>query len=40
MAEFGQLFPDAEFVVRSGAGHFPWLDDAAWFVTATADFLK
>lgn len=40
MAEFAQLFPDAEFVVQSGAGHFPWLDDAAWSVTATAGFLE
>ncbi|WP_405483878.1 alpha/beta fold hydrolase [Streptomyces sp. NBC_00009] len=39
MAEFAQLFPDAEFVVQPSAGHYPWLDDAAWFVRATAGFL-
>ncbi|MFB7999582.1 alpha/beta fold hydrolase [Streptomyces sp. NPDC056002] len=38
-AAFARLFPDAEFVVQAGAGHFPWLDDADRFVTATAGFL-
>ncbi|MEU2777021.1 alpha/beta hydrolase, partial [Streptomyces sp. NPDC007162] len=38
-AEFARLFPNAEFAVRPGAGHFPWLDDADGFVAATAAFL-
>jgi proline iminopeptidase len=39
VAEFAQLFPNAEFVVQPGAGHFPWLDDADRFVATTATFL-
>jgi proline iminopeptidase len=39
VAEFAQLFPNAEFVVQPGAGHFPWLDDADRFVASTATFL-
>jgi pimeloyl-ACP methyl ester carboxylesterase len=39
MAEFTGLFPNAELVVQSGAGHFPWLDDADWFVATTTAFL-
>ncbi|MEU6017676.1 alpha/beta hydrolase [Streptomyces sp. NPDC047515] len=39
MAEFAGLFPDAEFVVQPGAGHFPWLDDPDWFVATAAAFL-
>ena len=38
-AEFAELFPNAEFVVQPGAGHFPWLDDADRFVATTARFL-
>ncbi|WP_084960559.1 alpha/beta fold hydrolase [Thermoactinospora rubra] len=38
-AGFAALFPDAEFVVQPGAGHFPWLDDADRFVATTARFL-
>jgi pimeloyl-ACP methyl ester carboxylesterase len=38
VAEFAGLFPDARLVVQSGAGHFPWLDDADAFVLATAAF--
>jgi proline iminopeptidase len=38
-AEFAELFPNAEFVVQSEAGHFPWLDDADRFVATTATFL-
>jgi pimeloyl-ACP methyl ester carboxylesterase len=40
VAEFAGLFPDAEFVVQPGAGHFPWLDDADRFVATTATFLR
>jgi proline iminopeptidase len=38
MAELARLFPHAELVVQPGAGHFPWLDDAARFVTTAAAF--
>jgi pimeloyl-ACP methyl ester carboxylesterase len=38
-AEFAGLFPDAEFVVQPGAGHFPWLDDADRFTATAARFL-
>ncbi|MDF6045555.1 alpha/beta hydrolase [Streptomyces sp. JH14] len=39
VAEFTELFPNAELVVQPGAGHFPWLDDADRFVTAVGAFL-
>ncbi|TLS43015.1 alpha/beta hydrolase [Streptomyces montanus] len=39
VAEFAGLFPNAELVVQSGAGHFPWLDHADRFVATTAEFL-
>ncbi|MEV7236812.1 alpha/beta hydrolase [Streptomyces sp. NPDC051020] len=39
MAEFADLFPNAELVVQAGAGHFPWLDDADRFVATTEAFL-
>jgi proline iminopeptidase len=39
VAEFAQLFPNAECVVQPGAGHFPWLDDADRFVATTATFV-
>jgi proline iminopeptidase len=39
VAEFAELFPNAEFVVQPEAGHYPWLDDADRFVAATATFL-
>ena len=39
VAEFAELFPNAEFVVQPEAGHFPWLDDADRFVATTATFL-
>ncbi|WP_346017400.1 alpha/beta hydrolase [Streptomyces sp. SID6137] len=34
VAAYAALFPDAELVIQPGAGHFPWLDDPAYFVTA------
>lgn len=40
VAEFAELFPNAELVVQPGAGHFPWLDDADRFVATTATFLE
>jgi proline iminopeptidase len=39
LAEFAGLFPAARFVVQPDAGHYPWLDDAAWFVAAVTTFL-
>ena len=38
-AEFAATFPNAKFVVQPGAGHSPWLDDAAWFTSAVGTFL-
>ena len=38
-AEFARLFRNAELVVQSGAGHFPWLDDADRFVATLLAFL-
>ena len=39
VAEYAELFPNAEFVVQPQAGHYPWLDDADRFVATTATFL-
>ena len=39
VAEVAALFPNAELVVQPGAGHFPWVDDAARLVATTAAFL-
>lgn len=39
VAEYASLFRSARFVVQPGAGHYPWLDDADWFVSAVAAFL-
>jgi len=38
-AEFAALFPAGRFVVQPGAGHYPWLDNANWFVSAVNAFL-
>jgi proline iminopeptidase len=38
-AEFAELFPNAELVVQSEAGHIPWLDDPDRFVATIATFL-
>ncbi|MGW4895864.1 alpha/beta fold hydrolase [Kitasatospora sp. NPDC004240] len=40
VAEYAGLFPRAEYVLRPGAGHFPWADDPAAFVAAVAPFLR
>ncbi|MER5432438.1 alpha/beta hydrolase [Streptomyces sp. NPDC002588] len=32
-------FPNADFAVQPGAGHYPWLDDPEWFVRRVAAFL-
>ena len=34
------LFPQARLVVQPGAGHFPWLDDPAAFVTTMTAFFS
>jgi proline iminopeptidase len=39
LAEFAALFPDCELVIQPGAGHYPWLDDPAFFTAAIASFL-
>lgn len=39
-AEVADAFPDAALVVQPGAGHYPWLDDADWFVATMAAFLR
>ncbi|MFB7557562.1 alpha/beta fold hydrolase [Streptomyces brevispora] len=39
VAGFAALFPEAALVVQSGAGHYPWLDDADRFTAAVAAFL-
>ena len=39
VAEYAELFPNAELVVQPEAGHYPWLDDADRFVATTATFL-
>ncbi|MER5466072.1 alpha/beta hydrolase [Streptomyces sp. NPDC002668] len=39
-AEFTELFRNAELVMQSGAGHFPWLDDPDRFVATIAAFLR
>jgi pimeloyl-ACP methyl ester carboxylesterase len=38
-AEIAGLFAHAELVVQAGAGHYPWVDDARTFVSATVEFL-
>jgi proline iminopeptidase len=38
-AELAALFPAARLAVQPGAGHYPWLDDPAWFTSALASFL-
>ena len=38
-AEYAGLFKHAELAVQPGAGHFPWLDDPAWFTRTLAALL-
>ncbi len=38
-AEFAGLFPNAQLIVQPGVSHYPWLDNAAEFVTSVAKFL-
>jgi pimeloyl-ACP methyl ester carboxylesterase len=40
VAEFAGHFPNATFATQSGGGHYPWLDDPAWFTTTVATFLS
>jgi proline iminopeptidase len=39
VAELAKLFPAARLVVQPNAGHYPWLDDAEWFVATVTGFL-
>ncbi|MCB5167753.1 alpha/beta hydrolase [Streptomyces bambusae] len=39
MAELAGAFPGAGLLVQPGAGHYPWLDDAARFTAAAEAFL-
>ena len=38
-AEAVALFPGWELTVQPGAGHYPWLDDPAWFTSRLLAFL-
>jgi pimeloyl-ACP methyl ester carboxylesterase len=38
-AEAVALFPGWELSVKPGAGHYPWLDDPAWFTSTLLAFL-
>ena len=38
--QYAGLFPRAEVATHALAGHFPWLDDAEWFVSTVAAFLR
>ena len=40
VAEMAGLLPGAVLEVQAGAGHFPWLDDAAVFTAAVDGFLR
>ncbi|MFF4255087.1 alpha/beta fold hydrolase [Streptomyces sp. NPDC001663] len=33
------MFPNAQFAVQPGAGHYPWVDDPEWFAGRVAAFL-
>jgi proline iminopeptidase len=39
VGELAALFPAVQLVVQPGAGHYPWLDDPEWFVSAITAFL-
>ncbi len=39
VAQLARLFPAARFVIQPNAGHYPWLDDAEWFVGTVTAFL-
>ena len=37
-AEYACVFEHAVLAVQPGAGHFPWLEDPAWFTRTLAAF--
>jgi proline iminopeptidase len=39
-AEYAAMFPDCELVIQSGAGHYPWLDNANAFSAEVCAFLS
>ncbi len=39
LADLAGLIPSAQFVIQPRAGHYPWLDDAAQFVSVVTAFL-
>jgi len=39
VTELAAVFPNPQYVIQSGAGHYPWLDDPATFVTTLTTFL-
>ena len=39
LAECAKLFLAGHLVIQSGAGHYPWLDDAYQFVSTVNAFL-
>ncbi len=38
-AELAACFPHGTLDVQPAAGHFPWLDDPAWFAARVERFL-
>ncbi|WBB81794.1 alpha/beta hydrolase [Micromonospora sp. WMMD882] len=40
VAQLAALFPQAEYAVQAGAGHYPWLDDPDAFTATLAAFLR
>jgi proline iminopeptidase len=39
VAELAEIFANSALVTQPDAGHFPWLDDPAWFTMTVAAFL-
>jgi proline iminopeptidase len=39
-AEGARLFPNTTVIVQPAAGHFPWLDEPAYFTAALSSFLS
>lgn len=39
VTRFAEVFTNAKLVVQKGAGHQPWLDDPAQFVSTVTSFL-
>ena len=40
VAEFAGLLPSATLVTQPGGGHYPWLDDPAFFTSTVAAFVQ